>query len=156
MEKWRENFDGFWNCRDIYKLEKSLMRKLNVWPGDEMVNGKLMALFLSNLIFIIVPEVCFLYFTFRFMEKLDCDEISKNFQIIYLCRNNIYDSHVDYAQGLMEFLYFSQFNCCFLIFLSKRRVLKDLLEEFEEAWKIGETSFLGFCMKICKLRDFFH
>jgi hypothetical protein len=64
MEKLREKFDDFWNCRDIYKLEKSLMRKLNVWPGDELVNGKLMALFLWNLIFIIVPEVCFLIHCF--------------------------------------------------------------------------------------------
>jgi hypothetical protein len=64
MEKLQEKFDGFWNCRDIYKLEKSLMRKLNVWPGDELVNGKLMALFLSNLIFIIVPEVCLLIHCF--------------------------------------------------------------------------------------------
>ncbi len=54
-----------------------------------------------------------------------------------MARTSFYQFPFDYAQGLIEFFYNTQFNGTLLLFLRKEKEIKDLLEKFEEIWKNG-------------------
>ncbi len=111
MEKLKEKLSAFSDTTDIYKLEKYLMGKIEMWPGANLINKKLISLYLSTILLITVP------------------------QAIFLCRNSFFESMFAYSHGLVEFLYILNFEVCFLIFMWKRREFKQLLEDFEECWK---------------------
>jgi hypothetical protein len=110
-KRFEEKFSVFYDTKDIYKLEKLLMRKMDMWPGDDLINKKLISFFLFSILVINIP------------------------QIIFLSRNSFLESMFEYSHGLVEFIYVIHFDICFLVILWKRHAIKPLLNDFEEFWK---------------------
>jgi hypothetical protein len=118
MEKLKEKLSAFSDTKDIYKLEKFLMRKIEMWPGDNLINKKPILIFLSGIL------------------------TMNLFQIVFLCRNSFFESMFEYTHCLVEFLHILNFNICILIFFLKRNETKKLVKDFEECWKSCKFSLL--------------